>query len=272
MSKADKSSFEVFNEWPPSLRETVNLLGGNPFGLLVLATMYTHHDEKFTSTTLRKRFIEKAGTEDGVPRECSFFDVMKRLASGPEPFISTDKRQWGTKSQISRRGQEQGAAYAGPVLWFCLENRELRSQDIIGAKRTKTSDNSVPAANASASHRIGLYSLLMDAEGALTTTEISAALNIEKIPCNRLIRPLGQLGVLDVDKDVGHQFEPFSVSVNNEYRDPLNALTGGINALTEPGGIVDGLDLAEAALKDPNDFAYLMSIRNSQVLGQRERA
>lgn len=262
--------FETFKKWPDSLRNSVDMLCGNPFSLLVLATMYTHQDESFTSTGLRKLFIGHVGTEDGVPQACSFLDAMKRLASGPNPLLSVVPRRGGLRTQISRRGQEHGAAYAGPVLQFCLDNTGVYPQEVLGYKINKATTSSSQSPKCSL--RLGLYSLLSEVEGPLTSTEISKALGLEKVPGNNLIRPLGELGILDINRGITHPHEPFSVSLDPRYQESLPALASDVNALAVPGGgIVDGLDMAENVIKDSADFAYLLSLRQSQIVQRRRQ-
>lgn len=261
MTEPSTQPFEIFKKWPDSVRDSVDQLCGNPFSLLVMATMHTYQDESFTATTLRDRFVEQMGTEYGVPRTCSFLTVMKGLVTGHNPLLSTIPHR-GLRAQISRHGQQCGAAYAGPVLQFCLANPTLYPQDILGSRSGKAR---------SASRRIGLYLLLDQTSEPLSSTDICKQLDMEKWPCNNLLRSLGKFGIINIEADVD-QYKPSMVTFSNEYRELLGPLISRVNNLAVPGeGILDGLDMAEEAISNPTDFAYLLSLRQSQMVQQRRQ-
>lgn len=91
-----------------------------------------------------------------------------------------------------------------------------------------------------------------------TLAEIGAMFKTEPANVWNMIRPLGNIGILDVQKAYR---EPFTYQISDQYREPIGEFTTALKTLETPAGIIDSLDVAEAVVHDAATFAYVMSLR-----------
>lgn len=200
MPKSELALFDPFAGCYPGLETDINAIGGSALALMTLVSMHGYAPEEFTSYRLQNLMEKQQGKDIGwVPTTPSLTKVFHKLGNDPQGqpgdtshLLSLTKYNDGPgpyriTAAMSQESQYRGAAYAGPILNVCLQNRELT--------------NEVLLSRTNAVSRFILYSLLSSTEEPVSTLEASYVLGwFRRSQIHDFIKPLVDEGVIEVHR------------------------------------------------------------------------